>query len=635
MVALHMANDPDAIRKLEVYAANVRRDILLLWKNWRDCLSGSLSITDLYVAFYLGYSGKLWATENSRPRVIPKSTSFLALTAVLRYAGLLPEAILRRPDPIEFDHTVPSVSANDGNLGHSLAQAIGISKAAKLRSSEYMVFCFMGDGEIQEGVDHPAKFAATMKLDNLCVVVDCNHLQSNFYTTAADHTMDGSSGTLVKLAAVWQAYGWSVIECDGHDMRSILLAYSKAGTTGSPLIIFARTIKGKGFVKIEGRSEFNHGIKDTHLLEEAEDVLTQAAFDDAISCVSYFGQPPARLILPLDVSFEVQPAQRSIEESFSAWFQAVVRFNPARIISINSDNPKIIGDHKAKSFFQAGRPSPHIFAGLNERFALNLARGLSTEGLLPVVISPAVHLLNTVDDWRAACLSRDPVLMVGFSSGATLTAFGRSHLIYRDVAMFRWPDAHVYQPASHEDLILLLKHIYQQPHKTLPGYLRLHGGADDLTYRASIPSAIQADECFKNGFYCIKSCRRDATYDVALVVSGILLGEVLRASLLLEKQGITHIVINAIKLTAIDSARLYEELVGASLVVTIIDAEPETLASVVRETIGYPPLKLLLPLGIQGWGEGKSQDHVHSAHGLNANGIAEICMARRWIDPKG
>src|SRR4030065_2211046 len=129
-----------------------------------------------------------------------------------------------------------------------------------------MVYCLLGDGEIQEGqVWEASMTAAHYKLDNICAIVDLNGLQ-----------IDGPVSkvkAIEPVASKWAAFGWNVIDIDGHDMEAILDALDDAETEkGKPSVILAHTIKGKGVSFFEGKVEY-HGMAPTP--EELEKALKE------------------------------------------------------------------------------------------------------------------------------------------------------------------------------------------------------------------------------------------------------------------------------------------------------------------------------------------------------------------------
>jgi transketolase len=228
---------------------------------------GSLSVIDLLVTLVFGRLRH----DPQRPDwldrdriVLSKGHAVPALYAVLARAGYVPESqlvTLRKlgsplqghPDRV----ALPGIEAATGSLGQGLSIACGMALGLKLAASPARVYCILGDGEVQEGQVWEAAMAApklgapTHALDNLTVIVDYNKIQlDDFVAKILD---------LEPLVAKWQAFGWPVIEIDGHDTLQIGKALDQAeATTGRPTLIVAHTVKGKGVSFMENNPEW-HG----------------------------------------------------------------------------------------------------------------------------------------------------------------------------------------------------------------------------------------------------------------------------------------------------------------------------------------------------------------------------------------
>ena len=152
------------------------------------------------------------------------------------------------PCPLE----TPGVDAATGPLGIGLSAALGMSMALKMDESPARVYAILGDGEINEGAVWEALMAAVkFKADNLCAVLDWNGVQ-----------LDGTTEEVMPMGdipAKFKAFGWNVIECDGHDLDAVYEAFETAKTVkGVPTIILAHTVKGKGVSFMEGKNAW-HG----------------------------------------------------------------------------------------------------------------------------------------------------------------------------------------------------------------------------------------------------------------------------------------------------------------------------------------------------------------------------------------
>ena len=147
---------------------------------------------------------------------------------------------------------LPGIEMSTGSLGQGVGVAVGMAMANKLDGKDGRVYTLLGDGEIQEGLVWEAAMAAAhYKLDNLCAIVDWNGLQ-----------IDGKNEDVMNVKPIddkFKAFGWNVLECDGHDLDSVYEALETAKTVkGLPTIILAHTVKGKGVSFMEGKNAW-HG----------------------------------------------------------------------------------------------------------------------------------------------------------------------------------------------------------------------------------------------------------------------------------------------------------------------------------------------------------------------------------------
>jgi transketolase len=149
---------------------------------------------------------------------------------------------------------LPGLDMSTGSLGMGISAAMGMALGARLTGRDVRAFVMLGDGECQEGeVWEAANAAPHYGLDNLVAIIDHNRLQQYGWPG------DGPDGRIPpqvpgEMAAKWTAFGWRVLEVDGHDMAAItdVLASARAGD-GRPVAIISHTVKGKGVSYMEGR----------------------------------------------------------------------------------------------------------------------------------------------------------------------------------------------------------------------------------------------------------------------------------------------------------------------------------------------------------------------------------------------
>lgn len=170
------------------------------------------------------------------------------------------------------NRAVPGVELATGSLGHGLPVGVGLALSVLHDQAPNRVFVVMGDGECQEGsVWESAMAAAHYKLDNLVAIVDRNGIQE-----------DGPTEEIMALepfADKWRAFGWHVVEVDGHDVERLGEAlHALPGTQGRPTVVIAKTVKGKGLSFSENTNTWHYG----HLSDELKDqALRELADADA------------------------------------------------------------------------------------------------------------------------------------------------------------------------------------------------------------------------------------------------------------------------------------------------------------------------------------------------------------------
>ncbi len=237
---------------------------------------GSLSAADIITALYF----KILRHNPENPQwserdrfILSKGHAAPILYAALAEAGYFPVAeleTLRKMDSRLQGHTdrnlTPGVEMSAGSLGIGLSFAVGVALAARLDSKTCRTYALLSDGECEEGETWEAALAAAhFNLDNLTAMVDCNGMQLSGWTRDIMN--------LEPLIRKWQAFGWHVIDIDGHDFHQILAAFPKAEKTKNrPTVIIARTVKGKGVSFMENNVVF-HGKAPTR--EEAEKALRE------------------------------------------------------------------------------------------------------------------------------------------------------------------------------------------------------------------------------------------------------------------------------------------------------------------------------------------------------------------------
>ncbi|HHH77633.1 MAG TPA: transketolase [Thermoplasmatales archaeon] len=277
-------HDKELIKDLQRKALLIRKYVVdSVYRAGSGHPGGSLSIADILSCLYfheMRHDPKNPKWPDRDRLVLSKGHACPALYAALAMSGYFPvEELknLRKTGHFLQGHPcmkkVPGVDMSTGSLGQGLSAAIGMAIAGKLDKKDYRVFVIMGDGEMDEGqVWEAAASASHHSLDNLIAILDRNGLQ-----------IDGHTEEILNIEPIqwrWRAFGWDVIEVDGHNIEEILDAIHEADRNAKPTLIIAYTIKGKGVSFMEGSLSF-HGkppskeqyIKAMSELNQAEEEL--------------------------------------------------------------------------------------------------------------------------------------------------------------------------------------------------------------------------------------------------------------------------------------------------------------------------------------------------------------------------
>jgi len=246
-------------------------------------LGGSCSIADVVTALYFSKmrhdpSNPDWPDRDRF--LLSKGHAALVQYAALAESGYFPIAELKntkRLGSILQGHpdlkSTPGVEANTGSLGQGLSIACGIAAGLRIDGRDSRVYCVVGDGELAEGQIWEAAMAASaFQLNNVVAILDQNGLQAMGPVAQRFNTNP--------MVEKWRAFGWHVLEIDGHSMRDILAALDSVDMVwGKPKMIIARTVKGAGIPFAENRVEFHNGQMDAAQYEEACALLGEGRMD--------------------------------------------------------------------------------------------------------------------------------------------------------------------------------------------------------------------------------------------------------------------------------------------------------------------------------------------------------------------
>lgn len=244
-------------KELKIYATKIRMGIIEGTYNAKaGHPGGSLSSADVFAYLYekeMRVNPKEPKWDDRDRLVLSKGHCAPGLYAALAYKGFFPVEdlkTLRHIDSYLQGHpnmnTVPGIDMSTGSLGQGISVAVGMAKGAKFLGKDVNVYSVLGDGEIEEGqVWEAMMFAHQYKLDNLCIIIDCNGLQ-----------IDGPCSEVMSAEPIDEkvkAFGFDVITVDGNDFDDLEKAFDAFHKSNKPFAIIMKTVKGKGVSYMENQ----------------------------------------------------------------------------------------------------------------------------------------------------------------------------------------------------------------------------------------------------------------------------------------------------------------------------------------------------------------------------------------------
>lgn len=253
-------------KELKKLAYELRQDTVdIIMAGGGGHIGGDMSIMEILVELYFDQMHISPENQNDPDRdlfVLSKGHSVEAYYSVLAKKGFFPLQEVKdqfsKFDSPYIGHPnnkLPGIEMNSGSLGHGLPVCVGMALAGKRDGRDYRVYTVMGDGELAEGSIWEAAMAAHQyHLDNLCAVIDRNHLQISGNT----EDVMGHENLHDRFAS----FGWHVIDVsDGNDIDALQMAFIEAkNTKNQPTVIIANTIKGKGAPVMENKASWHHHV---------------------------------------------------------------------------------------------------------------------------------------------------------------------------------------------------------------------------------------------------------------------------------------------------------------------------------------------------------------------------------------
>lgn len=438
------------VSKLEEAARMMRGyDLICLAAAGSGHAGGTLSIMDLTAALYL-HAANL-DPENpaweERDRIIwsvgHKAPSLYLGLGMAGFYDVKDVVTLRKLGSPFQGHPhwlkLPGIEASTGSLGQGLSIAVGMAVGLRIKKSNPHVYCFMGDGEQQEGQIWEAVMeAGHYHLDNLIGIIDRNKLQIDGWVKEVMN--------VEPLTEKYRSFGWEVIEIDGHNMKQIVNAFDTATTIkGKPVVIIADTIKGKGVDFMEnvagwhGKSpsidEMNKGLEQLGLkgkLPVDEMLLTAKAFQKKAQNELEKKMPRFKRQYWWNsdelMKVEMQPTRKGFGNALKE------QGHDERIVCLGLD---ISGSITISDFYKdhPERKDRWVSIGIAEQSAVCVAAGLAREGRIPVLGTYGTFAAGRcLDQIRTTvCYGELNVLIAGAHGGVSVGPDGATHQALEDL----------------------------------------------------------------------------------------------------------------------------------------------------------------------------------------------------------
>lgn len=450
--------------------------------------------------------------------------------------------------------TFPYVEAATGSLGQGLSVGVGMALNAKyLDKLPYLTYVLLGDSEMAEGsVWEALEIAAHYHLDNLVGIVDINRLGQR------GETMFGHD--VSAYATRVAAFGWETIIVDGHSLLEVMGAYAKAQTiTEKPVMILAKTIKGKGVPFIEDKNGW-HGK-----------ALSPQECDQALAGL---GEVDLSVRGELSRPQELRPeAPRSVPEGMfhyprnkpvatrKAYGNALARLGAVNrnVVSLDGE----VSNSTMAEIFGKACPDRFFEMFIAEQNMAGVGLGMAVRGKIPFVSSFAAFLTRAFDQIRMNQYSDPNIKFVGSHAGVSIGWDGPSQMGLEDLAMFRTLiNGAVLYPADAVATERLVEEMIK--HRGIM-YLR--------TTREATPLLYNPDETFPLGG--CKVLRHSSKDRLTVVSAGITLFEALAAYELLKKNDIFIRIIDLYSIKPIAVATLTDAARKTGAVITVEDHYPE------------------------------------------------------------
>lgn len=481
------------------------------------------------------------------------------------------------------DIGVPGIESNSGSLGMGISKGRGMAWAKRLLGRAGRVFVLTGDGEWQEGQNYEALHAAVQqRVANLTVIVDHNKVQSD---KLVSEIMD-----LGDLARKFEAFGWQVARCDGHDLRQLARALATfGGVSDKPKILIADTVKGRGvsFMEHPAALQAGHGFYPWHAGAPADEPFV-VGYQELIARINgrlaHLGLSPVRLEEVTPDALPAPPARAGSSALGEPTSQAaqttsavavtdeyVAQAFGEALIEIAARRPDLVvldadlaSDCRVREF-ERRFPERFIENGIAEQDMVSMAGGLARQGLLPVVNSFASFLAARANEQIYNNASEHTKIVYALHYAGLIPAGpGKSHQSVRDISLMgALPNCLVIEPCNAAETRMAVEYCVDQARENCA--LRLIIGPSPRIIR------------LPDGYRLVPGrgvVLRDGADAVLFAYGPVMLHEALLASELLEATGVHLRVVNMPWLNRVDDAWLREVVAPCPRIHVLEDHAP-------------------------------------------------------------
>ena len=497
---------------------------------------------------------------------------------------------------------LPWVDVATGSLGQGLPLGVGMALAGKnLDRLPFRVWVICGDSEMAEGsMWEAAEHAAFYGLDNLTAIIDVNRLGQRGETM---HGWDLSSYT-DRL----RAFGWHAIEIDGHDVEQIDAAYREAESAGKPAAVVAKTIKGKGYSKVEDQAGWHGKAVAEEAIEELGGIrnITVDVPRPAAGERHRFDAPGAPEWPRYELGDKV-----ATRKAYGEALAALGGEDP-EVVALDGE----VSNSTYAEIFRDAHPERFFEMYIAEQQMAAAAVGIQVLGWKPFASTFAAFWTRAYDFVRMAAISRATLKLCGSHAGVSIGEDGPSQMALEDLAAFRAVNGStVLYPCDGNQAATLVRAMAE-----------LNGISFLRTTRADTPVIYEAGEDVSIGGS--KTVRSSEDDDVTVVAAGITLHEALKAAETLAEEGVSVRVIDCYSVKPIDAETL------RGLTTPIVTAEDhwaegglgEAVLAALADLDEHPPVSIL---AVREMPHSGKPAELLAAAGIDAEAIA--AAARKLV----